>query len=311
MGIFARPIGINHGNCLLRNHPVPLSARDLRPGGRREQRCGELPLVGRRRQGGALPCDHVDRGHGHSLRSADVQRHDGDRPPRNLPPRAILLSGACLHLPGRDGHRRARARRVQHAGPADLDHRIDGIRIAGRYVCPHAGEDGRDRRHALRRLPQYGEGPFGHHGHLPLGGDRLLFRHGRAVARPSGLYVPLPGAAQVDDRPVRRYRIDCDRLLHADQGRQGHNVHDLRGQGVDRRPRHPDRRLLPGGLHPADAGAALAAGQCLQGGRPARDLRPGPGLCRQRPGQFHRSAAGRLRLLSGLCGPTVRAAIPT
>ena len=75
--------------------------------------------------------------------------------------------------------------------------------LLGGTFAPHAGEDGRDRGYALRRLPQYGEGPFGHHGYLPLGGDRLLLRHGRAVACPSGLYVPLPGAAQVDDRPVR------------------------------------------------------------------------------------------------------------
>ncbi len=54
--------------------------------------------------------------------------------------------------------------------------------------------------------------------------------------------------------------------------------------------------------HPVPDPEPIFPGEHPEDHCPCRHLRPGHGLCQQRPGEFHRGAAGRFCLLQSLCG---------
>ena len=184
-------------------------------------------------------------------------------------------------------------------GTPDLDHRIADLLPAGRS----------DRRVDLQNLERPGTGRLlartlhqhlARHGyrfgHPAVGGDRLHLRHAGHVRLAHDLFVPLHGAFPPLRIALVRGLADGDRLFRRLQGSQIHT----RGpclHPADRQPPALGHRHLLGGLL-----AAAVLHPAFQSQHPAHhdpfgNLRAGPRLRGQRPGELHRRARGRVRRL--------------
>ncbi len=294
-------------NVKIRFPYVPSLHRDRRHHGRfghsghrrgRRQRRHQLPQLGHRLEGRPAPRDPLDRRRRHPDRHAHLERHDGGRPQRSLLSRAVLLLRNHDALPGHDAGQRAAARPLQHAGTSDLDHRVDGIRAAGRRrghrAVPHRG---RPLLLAARPLAvhQHGQGHGHHRRHSGLRGLRLRGRHAVHVHLAAHLLVPLPPRIPPLGRVLVRHIALGHPLLRPFQGSQEFGTDPLRHHAVCRRARPADAlRLLGRGVaHPVDTPADAV--QHHADHDPLGNLRPGAGLRRQRPGELHRRADGQLR----------------
>ncbi len=105
----------------------------------------------------------------------------------------------------------------------------------------------------------------------------------------------------MENRHIRRNMRHCHSLFPANQGHQGSRIHDARTQSLDKRPHDGHNTLLSGRIHTPHAIAPRAACQCVESNSHDGHFRSRHGICRQRPRQFHRSAAVGSFSLHRLC----------
>ena len=248
----------------------------------------------------ALDEDYPHRGvRRHHHRRGHVERHDGGRPQRHVQPRTVHLPRSDDALPGRHVRQRHPAGPLQFVGTPDLDHRIADLLPAGRsdrrVYLQNLERPGTERLLA-RTLHQHLARHGYRFGHPAVGGDRLHLRHAGHVRLAHDLFVPLHGAFPPLRIALVRGLADGDRLLRRLQGSQIHT----RGpclHPADRQPPALGHRHLLGGLL-----AAAVLHPAFQSQHPAHhdpfgNLRAGPRLRGQRPGELHRRARGRVRRL--------------
>ena len=282
-----------------RRRPGP-AGRDGHRRGRRQRR-RQFSQFGPGVESRPAPRDPLGRGRRHPRRHAHIERHDGGRPQRRLLPRAVLLPGDYDALPGHDAGQRAAAGPLQHAGTAHLDHRVDGLRTAGRRrgrrAVPHRR---RPRNLAARPLAvhQHGQGDGHHRGDPPVGGPGLRRGDPLHVHLAADLLVPLRPRVQALGRRMVRHLARRHPLFRAVQGAEKLGADPLCRLGLRRRTRRADAAGLlgRGGVRPLYLPAH--APQHHAHHHPLGHLLAGAGLRGQRPGELHRRAAGRLRRLA-------------
>ena len=282
-----------------RRRPGP-AGRDGHRRGRRQRR-RQLPQLGPRLESRTAPRDPLGRSRRHSGRHAHLERHDGGRPQRRLLPRTVLLSGDYDAVSGHDAGQRAAAGPLQHAGTAHLDHRVDGLRSAGRRrrrrPVPHRRRPG-DLLARPLAVHQHGQGDGHHRGDPPVGGPGLRRGNPLHVHFAPHLLVPLRRRLPPLGSRLVRHLAGRNPLFRAVQGVEKLGTDpDLRF-GLRRRPRPRDApRLLGRGVAPPLHFPAHAA-QHHAHHDPFGHLRAGAGIRGERPGELHRCAAGQLRRMA-------------
>ena len=186
-------------------------------------------------------------------------------------------------------------------GLPHLDHRVDGLRPAGRRrrrrTLPH-------RRRPCLLAPgplavhQYGQS-HGHHRRDPrIRGAGLRRRTPLHVCLAPDLLVPLPSGLPPLGRPVVRHLALGHPLLRPLQGAQELGVDPDPHHRIRRRARPAHALRLLGRRRRRALDLPAHAAEHHADHDPLGYVRPGPGLCRQRPGKLHRRAPGRLRRLA-------------
>ena len=117
------------------------------------------------------------------------------------------------------------------------------------------------------------------------------------------LHLQLRKTAPAVRRPVGRRGPRFNHLLHPHQGLQGRVLHHARDPGLDQGTHRSDpARLIRGLCRPPPAHHEFLPDQYPQADRSRRHICSRHGLCRQRPCELHRCAAGRpQRLHRGRC----------
>ena len=267
----------------------------------RGQRRGQLSQLGPRIESRTAPRHPLDRRRRHPRRHAHVERHDGGGAQRRLLSRTILLPGDHDALSGHDAGQHPAAGHLQHPRTAHLDHRVDGIRTAGRGsrrgTLPHLGRSGRFGFGPLA-VHQHRKGDGHHRGHPALGGAGVRRRVALHVRFAAHLLVPLREGVPPLGRRMVRHFAGGHPLLRAVQGAEKFGADSDFGRRIRRRARARNAaRLLGRGVGGALDFPAHAA-QHHAHHHPHRHLRAGAGLRRQRSGELHRRAAGQLRRMA-------------